>query len=139
MDPPESFENQLRSMRLRPPSEQLTERILSARQAPTGAHRLVWQVPLMAAAAVSLFMLASGFAAGLWTGGAWRGTIEAANGRIDGRTSIDLVVHRQAYSESQANVPWWSTINPFDFTRPADAFIADPERAVVHFSGGDDS
>jgi hypothetical protein len=138
MDPPESFETKLRSMRLRQPSEHLGERILSARQAPIGANRSVWQVPLMVAASVSLLMLASGFAAGLWTGGAWRGALETATARSGVQTPIDLVVDHPAYSETYAGVRWCSTVNPFDFTRTAVEFIAGPEQAVVQFSGGDD-
>ena len=138
MDP---FESKLRALPLRQPSDQLDERVLSAK--PTrkvSGVNLRRPVPLWIAIAATLLMSAAGFSAGhalrTETAKIMPTTAEERRGDLPdatafGRTLLPASVQVIYHSPSGRNA--------FDFTRASDAFLPVGVPPVIKTSPGDET
>ena len=122
----DDLERKLKALRLRPPSDELDERVRGEAPLP----RVVslerwgwlsrWRVPVWAAAAASLFMVLLGFAGGA--------VLVSRRPVTVVQTSPPVVEMRVVYTNSATN--------PFDVTRASQDFLPGPMNVKVHVEGG---
>ncbi len=118
----DDLERKLKTLRLRPPSDNLDDRVLG--DAPPRVIPAPWwnryRVPVWAAAAASLLMVLLGFAGGA--------TLVARRPVTVVQTSPPVVEMRVVYTNSPTN--------PFDVTRSSQDLLPGPMNVKVHVEGG---